>query len=245
MIAMDHPRIDDDLVAERYVMDGLSATEKAAFEEHFFECAPCLETLEHVRRFREDLRSIADEVRPAPRKAFSRWRTPSAALLAASWLAAVGAAAYFFLQEREIRRELAATRMDSAEALRREQSVRTPPVPAMAPALPLAASVFVLDRTRGGEAGAPDNRLSLRASGPWIVLLADLPEGTTASECRVRVTTAGRPVAPPLTASATPEGMLAVSLPASLLAPGDYTVTVEGRDGATPPLATYRFRLLP
>ena len=69
MTTMEHPRIDDDLVAERYVVGRLGPAETAAFEEHFFDCARCLETVEHVRRFRDDLRSIADEIRPAPRAA--------------------------------------------------------------------------------------------------------------------------------------------------------------------------------
>ena len=52
---------------------------------------------------------------------------------------------------------------------------------------------------------------------------------------------AGSPVGEPVTASAASGGMLAVSLPSSLLASGDYRLAVEDA-GSGNVLATYRFR---
>lgn len=44
--AMEHPQIDDDAVAERYLLGQLSEADKERFEAHYLGCPACLDQLE-------------------------------------------------------------------------------------------------------------------------------------------------------------------------------------------------------
>jgi hypothetical protein len=62
---MDHQYIEEHHIADRYLMRQLSAEERARFEEHFVDCAECLDRVALAEIFRESLeRSAADP--PAP-----------------------------------------------------------------------------------------------------------------------------------------------------------------------------------
>ncbi len=56
---MDHAYIDDNQVAERYLMGKLPPEEAARFEEHSMSCAECLDRLETAERLRLGLRTVA------------------------------------------------------------------------------------------------------------------------------------------------------------------------------------------
>ena len=237
LTGMEHPKIDDELVADRYVAGKLSAEERDRFEEHFFDCAKCVETVEIVRRFRDDLREAAagGVVLPLPS------RVPTF-LLAASLLAAGAGAAYFYREARLARRERDAARRTSERALPAERGAGD-----ALRAAPLAATVFTLNLTRGGASSEPDNRVSLGASPHWLVLLFDQPDEAASGTCRVVLKAAdGRAVGGPVDASATSSGLLAAGFRSDLLAPGDYTLAVErAAPGERAPLAVYRFRAVP
>lgn len=236
---MEHPRIDDDLVADRYVAGKLSAEERDRFEEHFFDCARCMETVEVVRRFRDDLREAAAGGGLLSTSVPSRVPT---VLLAASLLVTAAGAAYFYREARLARRDRDAARRTSEKALTAEPT----PTGALR-ATPLAASVFTLNLTRGGERSEPDNRVSLGAAPHWLVLLFDQPDEAASGTYRVILKAAdGRAVGEPVDASATSSGLLAAGFRSDLLGPGDYTLTVErAAPGERAPLAVYRFRAAP
>jgi hypothetical protein len=56
---MDHSYIDDNQIAERYLMGRLTADEREAFEEHSMACAECLESLELAAGLRSGLQQAA------------------------------------------------------------------------------------------------------------------------------------------------------------------------------------------
>ena len=59
--AMDHPRIDEERVLDRYLAGRLSEDEEALFEEHLFECSACLEQAEAGEDLRRGLQAVAAE----------------------------------------------------------------------------------------------------------------------------------------------------------------------------------------
>ncbi len=254
---MDHALIEADQIPDRYLMGKLAAEESARFEEHFLDCPRCLEHLETVEGLRRTLKQLpAGEVAPgrasegsapfARRLAFRA--RPFVPLLAAACLVLAAVPSAFFLaQLRRTRGELESAlktseeaRSESAGLARALESARV----GARNATPLAASVFTLNLTRGAGTGPPDNRIVLSDSPEWVVLLFDRPDSPGFESYRARISTAeGRPVGDALTASAASSGMLAVSLHSSLLARGDYVLTLEGLGtGSARDLATYRFR---
>jgi hypothetical protein len=64
---MDHHYIEGHNITDRYLQGTLSATERTRFEEHFIDCAECLDRLEMTEDFRGALRTLA-----ADRAAVSR-----------------------------------------------------------------------------------------------------------------------------------------------------------------------------
>ncbi len=58
---MEHPRIDHDQVVDRYLVGRLTSEDEAAFEEHLFECAECLEKVQWGEELRRGLRTVAAE----------------------------------------------------------------------------------------------------------------------------------------------------------------------------------------
>lgn len=242
---MEHPGIDEDLLADRYVAGKLSAEERDRFEEHFFDCAACLEAIEVIHRFRNDLKEVGPSEPPAPLpSSFPRTAT---FLLAASLAAAVFSALYFYREERGARRELQAARRTSERAVPGDRAGQEPDAARALRAAPLAASVFTLNLTRGAGSPEPDNRVSLGASPHWLVLLFDQPNDDAAGTYRVILKTAdGKPLGASVDASATSSGLLAAGFRSDVLAPGDYALTVESTAPGRPePLATYRFRAVP
>jgi hypothetical protein len=61
MTAMDHAYIEEHDLAESYLKDRLSESEREAFEAHYFACAMCLARLETASDFREGMLQVAAE----------------------------------------------------------------------------------------------------------------------------------------------------------------------------------------
>lgn len=264
---MDHRRLEENQTADRYWMRKLPDAEERAFEEHFVDCPVCLERLETVESLRGALKDLPSRFSAAPvssaiRISPNRFEPPRARplltfLVAACLVTATAASLFFYGEARRARREVDSGRQDVGrarqrqaeleQALQKEREPRPNPSDATIDALgaaPLAASVFTLNLTRGASS-EPGDRVVLPESHAWIVLLFDQPDQANARKYRVRISTAqGHPVGDPVTAGAASGGMLAVSLPSSLLASGDYRLAVE--DAASGDLlSTYRFRATP
>jgi hypothetical protein len=253
---MDHEAIQVNLVPDRYLMGKLSMEERLRFEEHFVDCSICLQQLESLEGLIVGLRDLAPPGIPAarPRRPglVRRLREhPAAALLAAACFAvAVLSPAFFFGELNRTKGELESARRKSDEA-RRETAALARALErsgkAGASVGPLAASVFTLNLTRGASTGEPDNRIVVRDSREWVILLIDRPGPPEFESYRVRIgTTDRRSLGDPLAASVASGDMLAIGLPPGLLSAGDYLLTLEGYgNGPGRDLATYRFRAVP
>lgn len=257
---MDHARIDENQIADRYLMRKLDEAERRSFEEHFVDCAECLERLEAVGGLREGLKDLPagrSEAATSVRPFVARARPLQIFLAAACLVVAAAASLFFYAETRRTRRELEAVRQASQRsrqreaelegALARERTLRPPPPDTALRALaaaPLAATVFTLNVTRGASP-EPGNRIVLPDAPGWLVLLFDRPDRPAASHFRVRLATSdGHSVSDPVAAGAASGGMLAVSIPSTLLAAGDYRLALEDA-GSGKVLVTYRFRAAP
>lgn len=58
---MEHPRIDDEKILDRYLVGRLAEEDEALFEEHLFACADCLEQVRAGEDLRRGLRAAAAE----------------------------------------------------------------------------------------------------------------------------------------------------------------------------------------
>jgi len=248
---MDHARIDQEQILERYLMGKLEGDELRHFEEHFVDCPSCLERLQATESLKLALKEMPeDEVAVRPRSSRSTIaRRLLQGLLAAGLLLAILSSWFFSRDASRARRELAIARQDTRLA-RQEQAKlekileRERAVASSAPTTPIAATVFMLNITRGASP-EPENRILLAEKEGWVSLVFDPPDRLGISSYRARISTAdGRTLAEAVVGGGPTEGMLAVSLPSSLLSDGDYVLAVDGFDGAGRiPLATYRLRI--
>jgi hypothetical protein len=58
---MEHSYIEDRHIADRYLSGKLSIEERMRFEDHFVDCAECLDRLQAIDDFRAGLRAVAAE----------------------------------------------------------------------------------------------------------------------------------------------------------------------------------------
>jgi len=238
---MDHESIQENQVPDRYLMGKLSTEERLQFEEHFVDCSLCLEHLESLEGLRAGLRELSPPgirgAKPERHALVRLLRDPRAAalLLAACLAVAILPPALFFRELRRTRGELESVRRTVDEVQREKAAASVPP---------LAAAVFTLNLTRGAGTEEPDNRIVLRDTREWVILLLDRPEPPGFESYRARIsTTDRRPIGNALTASGASGDMLAVGLPPGLFPAGDYVLTLEGLGaGSSRDLATYRFR---
>jgi hypothetical protein len=136
---MDHHYIDAHNIPDRYLQGTLSPTEQTRFEEHFVDCAKCLDRLEMTEQFRGALRTVAAEEgatsRVPARHGLRAWLMGltggrQAVLLAAATLLLVALPSAFLIMEIGQSRSLVnQARLSAADWQRRyeesQQAVRT------------------------------------------------------------------------------------------------------------------------
>lgn len=274
-MTMDHERIEEQQLAERYVQGLLPPEEAERFEEHYLSCQVCLDRLELAesmdrgfkRAAREEVTRIA-AVRTLAGFAWlarlSRWRQ-SAALLAVVAISAALPGLLAWRQSQElgtVRGSLAeAQRQQEAErersaagsraegeaaqlrgALTREREAKAEAERQLQQARQPQGNVPLLFLAVERGAGEPTHRLRLPAAPGWAVLSLEVEPPHRSSYTATLRDRSGREVwrGPGLR----PNEMdsLSLSLPTSLLAPGDYTVEVAA-SGA--PASRFSFRVLP
>jgi len=245
---MDHPRIDEERILDRYLVGRLPAEEEALFEEHLFECADCLERVQWGEELRRGLQEVATEetARAAVQTtawvgllAWLRRRPARRAALATLGLILVGALvgalvvlpAVVLRQQTELRQLRAAAGQPSAapEGLTR----------------PVSGFLVV---SLGVVRGADAREVELRPDPAKAAVLLSI-ELETASAARYRVTLrdeAGHVLWRGEDLEPTLYDTLLVALPSSFLTPGRYRITVEGlAAGELEPAGTFRLRVLP
>jgi hypothetical protein len=80
---MDHRTADEQQAAQKYLLDELSANQRAEFEEHLFECPICAEQVRHDFTVVENLKEVLRE-QPETGAASNGLRLPANGFLA--WL---------------------------------------------------------------------------------------------------------------------------------------------------------------
>jgi len=131
---MDHTHIEQSDLIDRYLMGQLSVDEQEQFEEHFVDCAVCVDRLTTTKDLIQGLRHVASRQAaergaylPAPIPWYSRYR------LAPKWLAlasgfllliALSAAVIMFNRARLSSTQADQARSDSAAWQRRYQEER-------------------------------------------------------------------------------------------------------------------------
>jgi hypothetical protein len=265
---MDHQYIEANNIVARYEMGKLSAAERASFEEHFVDCPQCQEQLETTTDFRQALRTVARQDNWAERRHPPTTRTSFTvarlAMAGAAAALAAGAVSLVLLMQRvhRVENELAQSKTraeewhnkyesehQTADALAKQLQQTQETTEGSGPEkFPVLASVFVLNRVRGVDSGnaEPANWVVVPHQPQWIVLSIDRDRAERYGAYRVTLTeSAGRALWKKTVVDPKPGATLSVSLPAKLLPPGDYTLSVEGLtpDGAFVASGRYTFRV--
>lgn len=227
---MDHAYIDEQQVAERYLMGRLSPEEAQRFEEHSLACAECLDRLEAAEELRLGLRDAA-----ARQAAGAAVQLGLLARLVRSRLAPWGLAALFLaalLPSGLLLREVGQRERELDEA---RAALAARPAPPPEPATPDAgAETAGLRRQVAEQQREIQEHRQAREQ-----LAADLQQ---ARQPRVNVPVV--PLAPERAGAGAPDGpatrlalspaaewvVLALQLDA---APGRYRATLRGADGRT------------
>lgn len=271
---MDHTYIDDQQIAERYLMGRLSPEEREAFEEHTMVCAQCLERLELAAGLRSGLQQTAAAVAVAARSGAVRLgvlatlarlgRSRGMALaFAALLLVALVPSGLLLRQVQEQQREIARAGHPAADTQREaqlqsaRQALTDQRLQAEQERGEKERLQGELDRALHPQANTPILTLAPErsASGPrppaqqialprgpgWIVLALDL-EAADYPSYRVRLRRQGGALLWQGDGfEPDPQGTLTLSLPATLLAPGDYRVEADGLRATGEPVPAARF----
>jgi broad specificity phosphatase PhoE len=256
---MDHTEIEERQIPELYLRGQLPPDEAASFEEHYLHCQECLDRLELAESMERGFKRAAgqDAARAAATRqiAILAWlsrlgRSRQLAALAAAVLVVAVLPGLLGLREvRQRERELGETRAaleqerarsaagsrTGAEAeqrlraeLERERQARASADQQLAAARRPQGNVPILflDPERGG--GEPSHRVSLSQSPGWIVLALTVDTQRPSYRAILR-DAKGREVWRIEGLEANEIDTLTLSLPSTLLAPGDYTVEADGR----------------
>ncbi len=267
-LRMDHREVEQDLVAERYLRGQLSDEQAARFEEHYLNCAQCLQRLELFERFDQAMKGIASELKQQPAASAGRswvdwiwgrrWEAALASLLL--MISAISLWAAF-----SIDRQLKETRskLDQQIRLREEQNREREDLRAQLreargrlgeerqgglEGLQPQVNTLILrlsPQRSGHTAGEPALRLTLDDSWRWIVLRLQL---SREEHSRYRLTLRdddGQVVWQSSQARSDAGGELAISLHSSLLRPGVYNLVAEAlpEDGEPIFAASFPFQV--
>ncbi|MGB6942986.1 MAG: zf-HC2 domain-containing protein [Bryobacteraceae bacterium] len=216
---MDHSRIEEQNLIDRYVRGTLPAAERAEFEEHFVECAECQEQIQIAKSLRLAVRESVAEHPPQRERQWPGWRWMAIAACAALVIA-VAAGSVFLAERDQVRTQLASAR----------SGVENAPV------------VFGLSLSRDS---AEPRDIVIPSQPRWIVFLAEID---TTRYARYRASVIGsqneeiwkqdgiQPNSP---------DSISVAIPSSVLHPGAYTLLVSGAQpgGSLTPVARFPLRL--
>jgi hypothetical protein len=247
MSPMDHAYAEEHGLVDAYLADRLSEAERNEFEAHYFDCARCLEQLETAEDFGAGLRQVAAE-EIAPRlgllAALAHLSRGGRLALGALLLLLAALPLGLLLARGRSTAAPADPRVGRLEAeLRalRERGAR----PSSGGGPQVNVPVFLLAAVRSaGEGREPVNRLPLANATGSVMLTVEL---ATADAPAYRATLQG-PGGKEIwrTDGLRPDSRdaLTLLLPASMLPPGDYRLTLEGaKDGRTFPVGVYPFRV--
>jgi hypothetical protein len=265
---MDHERIAELNLVERYPMGRLTPEEEELFEEHLLECADCRRQVEWEEDFQGALRTVAAE-QPVP--AVLPWRPRRTAapwwLLAAAALLLILPSVWLLRERTKLQGEVArlqaaaerpavpvptpappippeGERQRLAEELKTERDARTRLAEQLAKLTQpqVNTAIFSLGLVRGEDTAA---RIDLGPGPEWIVLSVELPAEESPSYRATLATAAGHTVWKGEGLKAGADGTVTISLYSTLLEPGGYKLRLEAVDanGRAAPAGEIPFRV--
>lgn len=269
--AMDHEKIDERQIAERYVLGRLDPEERQLFEEHFLDCAECLERVELAEQLQQGLRRAA--ARRATAVAIGgggllavlarlrRWQR--IALAAAALLLAAGLSlGLLFGRIARLDRELQEAR--KAQVPSPSEAPKPPPAEmsrlqeeVAARRNDVARLQDELEKTREPQVNVPILALSLVRSAagdeapvpqlrvppqaPWIVVSLEPSDPGFPAYRATLQGSGGRSVWQGGGLTLSPAGLLSFSLPRPLVTPGTFRLRIEGLPPGRPPVPAGEF----
>lgn len=242
---MKHNYIQDNQIADLYVMGKLPPTELEKFEEHFMHCVDCQNEIVLSAKLHQAMADTVSEnamtlnEQASERKLAARmsrgltnvigWRSgdrTAAGMLDRRWsLTAIAAGVLL---------PVSALAMLALNQMR--VNVLTPNA---------NTPIFQLSAARSGSQAEPVTQFALPQKPGWLVFAMRLPDGTYP---RYRVAlrdSAGERIWTDDNLVANIQDEIVLSLHASMLEPGDYLIQAEGItvDDAWKPVARFTFRV--
>jgi anti-sigma factor RsiW len=218
---MDHLRIEEQNLIDRYVRGTMPAAERAEFEEHFVACSECQEQIEIAKSLREAVRESVTEQAGQRERQGPQWRW--IAIAACTGLLIALAAGTVFLSQRD----RALTDLASARSAQER-----PPV------------VFGLSLSRDA---AEAREMTIPNEPRWMIFLAEI-DATRYSRYRAAVIgSRGEEAWTQDGIQPNSPDSISVAVPPGTLHPGSYTLTVSGAqpDGTFILVARFPVRLVP
>ena len=273
---MDHAYVEEHQIADRYVLGTLPDAEAERFENHYLSCLECLDRLQLAesmqRGFQRAAQQGAQQLKSAQQLAFVAWLArlsrgrQAAVLLNVLAVLVVLAVVPTGLARRELtqaraaleqerqrsagtvqlRQELAAREHELAGA--REAQVRAVAQLTQVQQPQVNTPVVDLGAERGEGSGGPSHRVRPPTAG-WIVFRMEIEPLYPSPRSYVAALrdAHGREIWRHADLQMSESQTLDLSLPASLVPPGDYAFAVEGLTPGRKPIALgpYSFRVLP
>lgn len=229
---MDHVTIEEENVAERYLMGQLTASEVTRFEEHYLDCPECLERLELSKRLCQGLKEIAAE---------EGTRLARTALLA--WLARRGPALQAVLGLALLTVVIVPWALLAPEVSRlsgEHEWLAGELAQALAPQT--RTPVFSLSPERSGPTEEPSTRITLRSTPEWVVLALQLPPSQSSAKYRVRLLGArGEPLWQSGQIEGDAAGRVTLSVHSTWLEASSYLVELDALTPTGEPRPVARF----
>jgi len=240
---MDHAYIQEHQIVSQYAVGKLDPADCVEFEDHLVDCPQCLDELELTDDFRHTLRSLESQrERPIDIRFASAspavFQRRVVAILAAASVIVIGVVSFAFIREnRGTERQLEQARTDASTWERRyhdEHQARTDAESQLRETPVASAPLFTLNLTRSANLAAetPSTAVSISRQVKFIVLSLELQNDPDFQSYRATLTDAAGTNAwstddiVPATS-----GGLALVVPASVIHPGKYVLTIEGRHG--------------
>jgi hypothetical protein len=220
-----HEEAVDTMAAERYVLGELHETEREQFEEHFFSCPECAQDVRDLTTLTtaaKDWLGQSRKMEPPKQRAAARGTAAGASRWAwlrfSPGLAWAGALAAMTVVAVSTGYQAAHFR-----GLMRPQAV---------------ASILLRPETRGAAAEIPVEQI-----GAFLLLEADLPGSTGDLQWDLRPTGSDKLIDRQTAPAPAWGNSFKVLLPSSLLAPGEYTLTVGSAAAPSENPRVFKFRI--
>jgi len=268
---MDHPTIDADNTAERYVTGRLPPEEAARFEEHYLDCPSCCARVEAAECLQRGLRRLAEAAAAgAPGGSrLTRWsRSPWMSLAAAALLAVALLPAWLELREiQRLRSDLGSARealartqvekgsrnrlaavegelRETRRDLAAEAAKREALAREMAADRQPQANLPVVPLTPvRGAGGGPVRTVELPEKPGWIALWVEPGDADFPAYRATLRTAQGAVVFQASRLALNDLGALLVTVHSTSLAPGSYRLDLDGLPPAGAPVPVGRFTL--